>query len=198
MSQNPVIANLFKYPIAVLGLVASLILGVGLYLQFTELPQLNTAVAEKQKNVEIVRDNQVNSRDFDAHLDQAKQITAEIESRLMDPDETAVNSQYIQRLMELAEVQFVGTIPTPTYFAVDKDGKGQNGIDTQIYAQMEYRLRLTGTLSGILKFVYLLKTAEHYFVLDSIAITPSIQSEKSDMVMVSMIVRVLSKSKNDA
>lgn len=198
MSQNPVIANLLKYPIALLGLIASLVLGVGLYLQFTELPQLKAAVTEKQKNVEIVRNNQVNSRDFDAHLDQAKQITAEIESRLMDPDETVSNSQQLQRLMELAEVKFVGTIPTPTYFAVEEDVKGNNGIDTKIYAQMEYRLRLTGTLAGVLKFVYLLKTAEHYFVLDSIAITPSIQSEIPDMVMVSMIVRVLSKSVNDA
>lgn len=188
MNAELILERIKAYPIAVAGLVLTLILGVVLYLRSGNLPELQAQYDTAEKQVEAIKRNSINAVNLKADLEELEVITEEIESRLMRAGDKSENLQYFYELEESSEV----SMQNPVLAGYQDVGK-KSPLRTKVFAQLNYRLSFQGTFPAVLGFMYQMRTGKHFMVLDSVRISP-VSSVSGEIVQADVSLGVLAES----
>ena len=95
MSKELLLAKVKQYPLAVVSIGITLILILIIYTRSGRLPALETELEQLDTTWTVIQNNDLRAVDMQMHLDTINAANEEIDTRLMDPENKAINYQYI-------------------------------------------------------------------------------------------------------
>lgn len=166
MNSQLLLKLLKQYPAAVGGGFLCLILAIILFLRWDRLAELEFAFEEIDREAELIRQNEINAVNLNANLQTLQDYTAEIDTRLMEPEARTDHYRYFLVLAEDSAMH----LDEPTL--VEALGPGAGGQETTQYGQVEYALRASGDYPNVLNFTRNLQLGQYFCRIDRFEIHP--------------------------
>lgn len=169
-----ILGRLKAYPIAIAAGLLTLVFAGVLFLRSSSLDALEFSLQEKESEWNRVSGNLTRARDLEAHLAQIKAYDAEVNARLMDPEERALNYDYFYALeaesgVSLASLNQGGVVET-------KNSNEPGIAEFKKYRLIGYNLAVEGDFTSIVKFVSLLADGEYFARISSFSIARAPQA----------------------
>jgi len=150
-SDNKIVRYLKNYPVAVLCFVVILICGLVIFIRGDVNIELNAKEAELNSRIRTIDRNVKNSKNLKEEVDEVKLLVDQIESRLFNRDQRAVNINFFYALEDRLGVRIsnIGQMPAgdPIY---SKGGPRE----LKLHSTIGYNISVTGQFDEILLFMY--------------------------------------------
>ncbi len=156
MNKELLLAKLKQYPLAVVSVGIALVLILIIYMRSGRLPSLEAELEQMEMTLEVIQNNDLRAVDMQAHLDTITADSEEIDARLLNQDDKAINYQYIFQLEQRCGVRLDNLqqkVPT------------DNDIGDH-YKAVNFDISASGTYKQILNFVYELQNGKYFTRID--------------------------------
>ena len=156
MSKELLLAKVKQYPLAVVSIGITLILILIIYTRSGRLPALETELEQLDTTWTVIQNNDLRAVDMQMHLDTINAANEEIDTRLMDPENKAINYQYIFQLEPKCGVRLDNLQQNDPIV----NNKGD------YYTTINFDISASGTYRQILNFVYELQNGRYLTRID--------------------------------
>ncbi|WOO41408.1 hypothetical protein [Rubellicoccus peritrichatus] len=191
MNAQDLLAKAKQYPIAVGGGLVCLVIIAFLYFTSSTPGELEVKYSEVEREVETIKQNETQSKDLEANVQQATKMVEEIDSRLILASNKTGHKRYFQGLVEQSGVKMS---KDPYLNRTLNPGEKGVQMSTTEFAQVEYNLEVSGEFQKVMDFLYLLRTGEH-FIVESRLLLSSNPQIAQDLVTAEISVSVLAEKK---
>lgn len=176
-----ILAKIKQYPIGIAGAVVTLIVAVMLFGRGDMIDQLEQEANDADLRVQVIDYNAINAVGLDSQLQQVKELVADIQRRLMDPQHRTSNLRYFLGLEEANRI----TLTDPFPKAVTQP-KGS------IYGRISYSVLLLGSLENCFQFIHQLRTGPYLVSITGVSMSHGSGGGPSD-VAIRVDFQILSK-----
>ena len=172
---SKIFGKLRQYPVAIIAFSLVGVAAVAIFLRSAELSALETELADRESEWDRISANLKRARDLESNLATIRASIADIEARLMDPGERAINYDYFYGLekaagVRLSKLQQGGVIDTTA-------GAIAGVEEFKKYQLIGYAVGVVGTFSEIVDFLHRLKQGHHFVRISSFAVSSDKQVE---------------------
>lgn len=157
MNKELLLAKIKQYPLAVASVGITLVLILVIYMRSGSLPAQEAELEQLEMTWDVIQGNDLRAVDLQVHLDNINSASEEIETRLMDPEDKAINYQYIFQLEPKCGVRLDNL--------QQKDPTDNDEGDH--YTAVNFDISASGTYKQILNFVYELQNGKYFTRIDS-------------------------------
>lgn len=149
--NNKIIRTLKDYPIAVLCVVVIIVCSVAIFLRGGSALELSAKEADLNSRIRTIDQNVKNAKDIGQDVEEAELLVEQIEARLFNRDQRAVNINFFYGLENRLNVRIANISQMPTGDALYAKG----GVkELKLHSTIGYNLSLSGTFQDILAFIY--------------------------------------------
>ncbi len=156
MNKELLLAKIKQYPLAVASVGIALVLILVIYMRSGRLPSLEAELEQMETTWDVIQNNDLRAIDMQVHLDTISAATEEIEARLLDPEEKAINYQYIFQLEPKFGVRLDNL--------QQKDSTDNDVGDN--FKTVNFDISASGTYKQILNLVYELQNGKFFTRID--------------------------------
>ena len=156
MNKELLLAKLKQYPLAVASVGITLVLILIIYMRSDRLPSLEAELEQMETTWEVIQNNDLRAVDMQTHLDNITADSEEIDTRLLNQDDKAINYQYIFQLEQRCGVRLDN---------LQQKDPTDNDIGDH-YKAVNFDISASGTYKQILNFVYELQNGKFFTRID--------------------------------
>ena len=150
-SSNNLIRTLKDYPLAVLCAIIILICGVLIFLRGGAVVELTAQETDLNSRIRTIEQNLRNAKDLKAQVEEVEQLVAQIESRLFDRDQRAVNINFFYSLEDRLDIRISTIDQMPAEYAIYAKGGAR---ELKLQSTIGYNLSVNGQFHEILIFLH--------------------------------------------
>lgn len=169
-----IVGRLKAYPIAIAAGLLTLVFAIVLFLRSSSISALEFSLQEKESEWNRVSGNLKRARDLEAHLARIQEYEGNVNGRLMDPEERALNYDYFYALeaesgVSLASLNQGGVVETKN--------SNEPGIkEFKTYRLVGYNLAVEGDFDSVVEFLSLLANGEYFARISSFSVARAPQA----------------------
>ena len=182
MNASDIFAGAKKQPIGVACGAVCLICAVMIYLSGDTIDESQQNYDAKAAEAAKVAANVRNSANLTEHVAEIQSQTKELESRLVQAGQLAVNLQYFYKLEAENEVKI--DIHPGTISAAAKSGKAD-------YIGVPYSLSVQGTYKQVMAFLYRLEAGRHFCRFLNVNLNKNASGGGADAMNLSLSIELL-------
>ncbi|MGZ0656035.1 hypothetical protein ACWPKS_10570 [Coraliomargarita sp. W4R72] len=150
-SDNKLIRNLKNYPLAVLCFVVILICAIVIFVRGDAAMELNAKEADLNSRIRTIDQNVKNSKNLEQEVDEIQLLVEQIETRLFNRNQRAVNINFFYALEDRLDVRITNIGQMPAGDPIYSKG-GARAL--KLHSTIGYNISLTGQFDEILVFMY--------------------------------------------
>lgn len=155
MTSKDIVTFIKKSPLVTACAVISIGLIAGLFLTKDDIPETETALADKTTEADRYALNKKNAEKLQEQFDALVAANKTIDGRMLRASQLGVNAQYFFKLESETGVKLVNDPRQTTPANVAKPAKGS-------YVSVGFAVSAQGTLNQLLDFLRALENGEHY------------------------------------
>ena len=164
------------------GVLLIIVLGLFLYLRGGRIPELKAERDILDRKWAAFEKNDIRSTDLQEHVNKFKHITEQIEGRLMNKEEKAVNYQYFYQLEQSSGISLSALNQSP--------GPSSSSLKLSLYEPLEYTVGVMGKYQDVLNFLYELEHGKFFPRIETFSCN-SASEEEANIVRVNMKLDIL-------
>lgn len=150
-SSNKFIGTLKHYPLAVICFIVVAVCGVVIFLRSSSLSDLSAEEADLNSRIRTIDQNVKNSKDLEQQLEEVKLLVEQVEARLFNREQRAVNINFFYDLEDRLPVRIANISQIPSEDpAYTKGGPHE----LKLHSTIAYSISLNGQFDEILSFLY--------------------------------------------
>jgi len=148
---NKLVSTLKEYPLAVLCAVVILVCAVLIFLRAGVIPELSAKEADLTSRIRTIDQNVKNAKDLGEEVEAVKTLVDQVDSRLFNRDQRAVNINFFYSLEDRLDVRISNIGQMPGEDSVYAKG---GAYELKLHSTISYNIALEGTYDDILAFLY--------------------------------------------
>ncbi|WPJ95036.1 hypothetical protein SH580_16530 [Coraliomargarita algicola] len=149
-TENKFIRILKDYPLAVLCFLVVLVCLAAIFLRGDAAVELSLKEDDLNSRIRTIDKNVKSSKDLESHVEEVKLLVDQLEARLFDRDERAVNINFFYALEDRLNVRISNIGQMPTGDPVFAKG-GPRAL--KLHSTIAYNMSLSGSFDEILIFM---------------------------------------------
>jgi hypothetical protein len=154
---NQLVRILKDYPLAVLSVIIILICSAVIFLRGGIGLELSAKEADLNARIRIIDQNMKNAKDLEEDVKEVQLLVDQIEARLFNRDQRAVNINFFYALEDRMNVRIANISQTPT----EDPFYAKGGVrELTLHSTIGYNVLVTGTFEDIVAFLYELYRVE--------------------------------------
>lgn len=154
---NKLVRILKDYPLAVLSVIIILICSAAIFLRGGIALELSAKEADLNARIRTIDQNVKNAKDLEEDVKEVQLLVDQIEARLFNRDQRAVNINFFYALEDRMNVRIANISQSPTEDSLYAKG----GVrELALHSTIGYNLSVTGKFEDIVAFLYELHRVE--------------------------------------
>lgn len=146
------VTRIFKdYPIAVICVAVILVCSVVIFLRGGIAMELSSKEADLNSRIRTIDQNVKNAKDLKKEVDEVKLLVEQVEARLFNRDQRAVNINFFYALEDRLDVRISNIGQMPSEDPIYAKGGPQ---ELKLHSTIGYNISLNGQFDEILSFLY--------------------------------------------
>lgn len=150
-SGNKLIRTLKDYPVAVLCTVVIIICAAVIFLRGGAAMELSAKEADLNSRIRTIDQNVKNSKNLEEEVEEVKLLVEQIEARLFNREQRAVNINFFYGLEDRLDVQISNIAQMPSEYPIYAAGGPR---ELKLHSTIGYNMSLKGQFDEILTFLY--------------------------------------------
>ncbi len=151
MSSNK-LTSLFKdYPLAVICVIVIIACGVVIFLRGDAFMELSAQEADLNSRIRTIDQNVKNANNLEDQFDEVKLLVEQVEARLFDRDQRAVNINFFYDIEDRLGVRISNISQLPGEDPIYAKGGPR---ELKLHSTIGYNILMNGGFSEILTFLY--------------------------------------------
>jgi hypothetical protein len=169
-SSNKIIRTLKEYPLAMFCVIVAFICGVLIFLRGGAAVELTAQEADLNSRILKIDQNAKNAKGLTPEVVEIQQLVQQIESKLFDRQERAVNINFFYSLEDRLEVRISNIDQEPSGGVIYEKG----GVrELKLHSTIGYSISVNGQFDEILTFLYELSRVDPLIRIANCRITKS-------------------------
>lgn len=150
-SSNKFIVTLKQYPLAMICFIVIVVCGVVIFLRGSSLSELSAQEADLNSRIRTIDQNVKNSKDLGKQLEEVELLVEQVEARLFNREQRAVNINFFYDLEDRLPVRIANISQMPSEDAAYAKGGPH---ELKLHSTIAYSISLKGQFNEILSFIY--------------------------------------------
>lgn len=146
-----IVLKLKEYPLAVLSVLVVLVCSVAIFLRGGVAQELSAREADLNSRIRTIDQNVKNAKNLKEDVAEAELLAEQIEARLFNRDQRAVNINFFYALEDRLNVRIANISQMPTEDPIYAKG-GARALNS--HSTIAYNVSLNGRFVDILTFLY--------------------------------------------
>ena len=155
--NNKLIRTLKDYPIAVLCVLIIAVCSMLIILRGGAAEELSAKEADLNSRIRMIDRNAKNAKNLDQHVETIERLVEQIEARLFDRDQRAVNINFFYALEDRLNVRISDISQMP---AEDPLYAAGGARELKLHSTIGYNISLSGSFQDMLRFLYELRRVD--------------------------------------
>lgn len=176
-SSNKFIDTLKRYPLAVICFIVIVVCAVVLFLRAGILAELSAEEADLNSRIRTIDQNVKNAKDLEEHVDEVGLLVEQIQARLFDREQRAVNINFFYDLEDRMDVRIANINQMPAEDSAYAKGGPR---ELKLHSTIAYSMSLGGEFDQILDFMYELYRVEPLIRVADFQIAVGNRKEKGE------------------
>lgn len=149
--SHKLIRSLKEYPVAILCIIVILVCSAAIVLRGGVALELSAKEADLTSRIRTIDQNVKNAKDIRKDLEELELLVEQIEARLFNRDQRAVNINFFYAMENRLNVRIANISQMPTEDPLYAKG----GVkELKLHSTISYNISLKGTFQDILTFMY--------------------------------------------
>lgn len=189
-----ILGKLRAYPVAIGAGAVALLLLVAIVFRSTAIGALETELTLKESEWNRISGNQKRARNLEEHLAAIKEGKAQVASRLMDPEERALNYDYFYSLEDQSGVRLIRLNQGGV---IDTKGSNIPGIEQfKEYQLVGYTISIEGEFEQMVDFLSRLSNGRYLTRISTFTISRA-QRANAGTLSANLQLQILGKPSNE-
>lgn len=190
-NDNPLMRILKEYPAAVICFIIALVCGGLIFMRGDVASELSVKEEDLHKRMRIISKNSKNAKDLKAEIDEIKLLVDQIDARLFNRDQRAVNINFFYDLENRFKVQMstVSQVQDP-----DATFAKGGARELKLYSTIAYSIALSGSFEDILSFLYELYRVDAVVRISNCHISAGSSKTEGDDLVARLRILVLAEN----
>jgi len=150
-SGNKLIRTLKEYPLALICVIVILICAAAIFLRGGAAMELSAKEADLNSRIRTIDQNVKNAKDLKKEVDEVKLLVEQVEARLFDRDQRAVNINFFYALEDRLDVRISNIAQMPSEDPIYAKGGPR---ELKLHSTIGYNISLNGQFDEVLTFFY--------------------------------------------
>lgn len=191
MKDNPIIASLLRYPIALICAAAIVVLVAVLFLRSSVADELSVLEDENYARIQVIDANAREAKGLEEDVDKVEDFVEQMESRMFDRKARSENTNFFYSFEEDLDVVVTGVRQLPQVPESMVKGAPQ---ELKLHSAIVYELTVEGSYAEILSFMDAAYHVKPIMRISDFKIAKSRQRESgADVLSAAMRVYVMAK-----
>ncbi len=156
-SLSNFISILKNYPLAIICFVVVAVCGAVIFLRSGNLVELYAHEADLNSRIRTINQNIKNAKDLEQQVQEVELLVEQIEARLFDREQRAININFFYDLEDRMEVRIANISQMPSEDSTYAKGGPR---ELKLHSTIAYNMSLNGKFDEILRFMYELYRVE--------------------------------------
>lgn len=188
MNTDSIVRYLKQYPLVIACAVLSLILGAFYFLRSGKVEVYDEEILRLDKELKQMERNIINAQGIDDDVAVIKELSTQIEARLIDPEARVKEFQMLLSIEEQSGME----LGEPALGTLLKTGKGSRVMTAKL-PQLQYNFTATDSFEKCLNFIHVLEHGQPFMVIDKMSIFPEGANAEKEL-NITLTTRALAKN----